>query len=466
MFAARREKLAYRLGEHPALVFAGGMKPMNYPANVFPYRADSHFLYLTGAGIPDAALLVHDGKSELYMPAKDEDDALWHGVTPGVEDVRAALGVDAVHPLEELEAALERLGRARVATLPSADRTTRLRQDALLGGRAWARPDASDALDGPDARLADAMIALRLVHDEAAVAMLERAAEATAAAHRAGMAVSRPGILEHQVRAAMESELIARGLTTSYPPIVTTRGEVLHNTEHPHRLANGDLLLADVGADVEGWAGDVTRTWPVSGRYSPTQKAMYELVLAAEKAGVDMVRPGTRYRDIHLACARVLARGLVDEGILKGDPDGLVERGAHALFFPHGVGHVIGLDVHDMEDLGDRTGYPEGRGRADQFGLGYLRLDRDLAPGMMVTIEPGFYQVPAILERPTLGGRFVEDGTLDRDALARFADVRGIRIEDDVLCTDAAPRVMSAAVPKEVADVEALVGTATHVPGA
>lgn len=465
MFVRRRRALARGLGEVPALIFAGGMRPKNYPANPFPYRADSHFLYLTGAGIPDAALLLHDGRAELFVPAKDEDDALWHGHTPSRDDLREALGTDTVRTLDELPDALSRIDATKVATLPSADRTTRLHQSQLLGERPWARPGATDELSSLDGALADAMIDLRLIHDAAAIEQLERAAEATAAAHRAGMAVSRSGIREHQVRAAMEAEITARGMTTSYPPIVTTRGEVLHNDVHPYTLAEGDLLLADVGADAQGWAGDVTRTWPVSGRYSPTQRTMYELVLAAEKIGVDMVRPGVRYRDIHLACARVLTRGLVDEGILKGDPDGLVERGAHALFFPHGVGHIIGLDVHDMEDLGDRAGYPEGRRRADQFGLGFLRLDRDLEAGMMVTIEPGFYRVPAILERESLSGRFVTDGSLDLEALERFSDVRGIRIEDDVLCTAQGPRVMSAEVPKEVDDVEALVGTAPHVVG-
>jgi Xaa-Pro aminopeptidase len=170
-----------------------------------------------------------------------------------------------------------------------------------------------------------------------------------------------------------------------------------------------------------------------------------------------MVRPGVRYRDIHLESARILTRGLVDEGILRGDVDNLVERGAHALLFPHGVGHIIGLDVHDMEDLGDLAGYEPGRSRAAQFGLGYLRLDRDLRPGMMVTIEPGFYIVPAILDDPKIAGPFVDDKTLDRDALARFEDVRGVRIEDDVLCTEGAPEVLTASIPKATAEVEAVV---------
>ncbi len=224
------------------------------------------------------------------------------------------------------------------------------------------------------------------------------------------------------------------------------------------KLAAGDLLLVDAGAELHGWASDVTRTWPVSGAFSPTQRALYDVVLAAQQAAIDAVRPGVRYRDLHLLASTVLARGLVDEGILRGDPESLVERGAHALFFPHGLGHLMGLDVHDMEDLWDRAGYGPGRTRAEAFGLCYLRLDRDLAPGMVVTIEPGLYLVPAILATRDLVEPFERDGTLCREALERFSDVRGIRIEDDVLCTDGGAEVLTAAIPKAPQDLAAAFG--------
>ena len=218
-------------------------------------------------------------------------------------------------------------------------------------------------------------------------------------------------------------------------------------------LAEGDLLLCDVGGETpEGWASDITRTWPVSGKFSPTQRAIYEVVLDAQLACIDRVRPGTRYREIQETAKRHLVGGLVTLGIFRGSVDGLLERGAAALFFPHGVGHLLGLDVHDMEDLGDRAGYARGRSRSEAFGDRYLRLDRDLAAGMAVTIEPGFYQVPGILSDESLTGPLGSD--LDRGALARYADVRGIRIEDDVLCTEAGPEVLSRACPKTASEVE------------
>ncbi len=460
VFAKRRLALAAALGGQTAVFFAGGLRARNYPANVYPYRADSHFLYLTGAPIPDAVLVVGGGRSELFVVPKDDDDALWHGSTPSTETVRKATGVDAVRPLADLADAIA-TGHDP-GTLPSADPMTRAKQCRLLG-RTWDPTTHVRVgnLDAPDLAIADAMIGLRLTHDAGALEMIRGAVEATTAAHLAGMAVTRPGLLEHDVRATMEAELLGRGCEPAYGSIVTVHGEVLHNTAYQHRLGPSDMVLADLGGEHHGWASDVTRTWPVQGKYSSTQRALYEIVLQAEKEAIAKVRPGTRYRDVHLQASLVLARGMVDEGILNGDPEGLVERGAHALLFPHGVGHLLGLDVHDMEDLGDRAGYAHGRTRSEQFGLGYLRLDRDLQPGMVVTIEPGLYVVPAILDSERIAGPFVADGTLNKEALARFADVRGIRIEDDVLCTQGEPEVLTADIPKEVADVEAAVGAAS-----
>jgi Xaa-Pro aminopeptidase len=231
-------------------------------------------------------------------------------------------------------------------------------------------------------------------------------------------------------------------------------GEILHNEAHHHTLEPGDLLLADVGAETPGgWAGDVTRTWPVTGRYSSTQRDLYEVVLAAQKQALAAVTPGSRYLNVHVLASQAIAAGLADLGILRGNPIELAADGVVALLFPHGVGHLLGLDVHDMEDLGDRAGYAPGRERAKAFGLRSLRLDRDLEPGMAVTIEPGFYISPAILADPALT-RVARD-RLDRTRLQAFADVRGIRIEDDVLVTESGRELLTEAIPKTVAAVEA-----------
>jgi len=340
-----------------------------------------------------------------------------------------------------------------IATISPNDDVTAEWLTGLLHRRIEPRGGARVADGTPDAALADALVTLRLCHDEAALVQLRQAAAATALAHATGMRVTRPGQREAEVMAAMIGAIFSSGMGISYEPIVTAHGEVLHNQSYTNVIAASDLVLADVGAETpEGWAGDVTRTWPASGRYSATQRALYEVVLEAQRAAIALVRPKVRYRAIHEAAARRMVEGLVHLGILRGEVEGLIERGAHALFFPHGVGHLLGLDVHDLEDLGDRAGYARGRTRSARFGDRSLRLDRDLLPGMAVTIEPGFYNVPGILNDATLTAPIGSD--LDRDRLSTFADVRGIRIEDDVVVTDGDPEVLTAAIPKAPADVE------------
>jgi Xaa-Pro aminopeptidase len=245
-------------------------------------------------------------------------------------------------------------------------------------------------------------------------------------------------------------------MTTSYTSIVTVHGEVLHNDQYHHPLQPGDLVLADVGAETEmGWAADVTRTWSVPGKFSSTQRDIYDIVLAAHDACIAKIRPGVEYQDLHLLACTVIAEGLVDLGILQGNPQDLLEMDAHTLFFPHGIGHLLGLDVHDMEDLGDLAGYEEERTRSNRFGLGYLRLNRPLRPGMLVTIEPGFYQVPAILNDANWRSKY--QNIVNWERLSQFADVRGIRIEDDVLVTEQGSEVLTAALPTQASAVENLV---------
>jgi Xaa-Pro aminopeptidase len=453
-FVARRRALAQRFAG-PALFCAGLPRSRNFAANRYPFRASSHFLYLVGQGIAGAALLVAAGEATLFAEPPEPEDALWHGPRPSLDELRETLMVDAVRPLSSIDEALRPLGV--VATLPPVDGATARWLSERLGRDVRARSGAELAEGSADAALADAMIDLRLAHDAAAVDQLRAVANGTAEAHLTGMRATRAASTETEIAGAMLGELKRRGLAESYGPIVSVHGEVLHNETHDNAVRPGDLLLADVGGETpEGWAGDITRVWPVSGRFSPSQRAVYEVVLAANEACIARVRKGTPYRSIHETAKRAVVEGMRALGVFRGDVDGLLERGAAGLFFPHGVGHLLGLDVHDMEDLGDRAGYAPGRARSARFGDRYLRLDRDLAPGMAVTIEPGVYFVPAILGDAARTGPLGRD--LDRDALARLADVRGIRIEDDVLCTDGEPEVLTGRAPKAPAAVEAAMG--------
>jgi Xaa-Pro aminopeptidase len=454
-FAARRRALLGRFSG-PVVLAAGFPRARNYAANRYPFRAASHFLYFAGRAIPGAALVFAEGRVSLFAEPPEPDDALWHGPRPSFAEIRDALAVDAVRPLGELDGVLRALPAA--ATLPPSDGACAAWLSQRLGRPIVPCSGASLPAGSPDAALADAVIAIRLRHDEAAVDQLRAVAERSAGAHVAGMRATRTARNETEVMAAMIGDLRRHGLGDSYEPIVTVHGEVLHNETHENAIGPGDLLLADVGGETpEGWAGDITRVWPVSGTFSPTQRDAYDVVLAANLACIARVRKGTRYRDIHETAKRTMVEGLRALGVFRGDVDGLLERGAAGIFFPHGVGHLLGLDVHDMEDLGDRAGYAPGRERAPRFGDRYLRLDRDLEPGMAVTIEPGFYRVPAILADAELTGPLGAD--LDRTVLERFSDVRGIRIEDDVLCTEGEPEVLTRSAPKTAAAVEAVMAS-------
>ncbi|MDB9317368.1 aminopeptidase P family protein [Nodularia spumigena] len=441
----RRQKLA-TLINFPAILWSGNTNPRNFPANTYPFRASSHFLYFAGLPLQNAAIRLEGGKLELFIDNPTPSSALWHGQMPTRDEIAQQIGADTARPMAELESYLE-----DAATIPVQNAATWTQQTQLLNR--WVLPQQPP--QGNDLELAKAIISLRLTHDADALEELRKAAAVTVAAHKAGIAATSKAKLEAEVRAAMEAVIIGENMTTSYNSIVTVHGEVLHNEQYHHPLQPGDLILADVGAETAmGWAADVTRTWPVSGKFSSTQRDIYDVVLAAHDACIAKIRPGVEYGDIHLLAATVIAEGLVDLGILQGNPADLVEMDAHALFFPHGIGHLLGLDVHDMEDLGDLAGYEEGRTRSDRFGLGYLRLNRPLRPGMLVTIEPGFYQVPAILNDANVRSKY--ENVVNWQRLAEFADVRGIRIEDDVLVTESGSEVLTDALPNQAIAIETI----------
>lgn len=442
----RRQALVAKM-DCPVILWSGQSVSRNFPANTYPFRANSHFLYFAGLSIENAAIRLENNRTELFMDNPTDADLLWHGPSPTRDEIARHIGADAAYPLSLLRRYAE-----GAATIPVQDPKTQVAQSQVLNRVVSPHHRLQDG----DRTLAEAIVHLRLQHDDGAIAEIRKAAAVTVQAHRAGMAATRKATSEAQVRAAMEQVILANDMEPAYRSIVTVHGEVLHNATYSHELRNTDLLLADVGAETSsGWASDVTRTWPVSGKFSSTQRDVYDVVLAAHDVCIRNLQPGVEYRDIHLMAATVIAAGLVDLGILWGRAEDLVEQDIHALFFPHGVGHLLGLDVHDMEDLGDLAGYAPGRSRSDRFGLCYLRLDRPLLPGMVVTIEPGFYQVPALLNDPER--RSHAEGWVNWERLNQFSDVCGIRIEDDVRMTETGHEVLTAAIPTHPEAVEHLV---------
>jgi Xaa-Pro aminopeptidase len=463
-YVARRKRLLARL-ESPVLLMAGGLLSRNYPANTYPYRADGSFLYFFHRPEPGSAAFFDpaDGRVTLFLPERTVADALWHGPQESFEAARVRHRVDAVLAVEQLEQHVEKLARGRqVHALAVADPKATARARAITGEDLT----FDDAARVAAPALIDAIAALRLVKDAEEIAEIRRLVPVTREAHLAAMAHSKPGVSEQLLAGHVDGAFARGGCTPAYGTILSVRGEVLHNHEHRNLLREGDVVLLDAGAEDldSGYCNDVTRAWPVGGRFSPEGADLYELVLRAELHAIDAVKPGARYRELHFAACRVLAQGLVDLGLLRGSVDGLLDSGAHAVFFPHGLGHQLGLEVHDLEAFGDRVHYPGGRKRSTQFGTQYLRMDMDLAPGMTFTIEPGLYFVPAIIEGREFRERFKDQVNWARAeqflAMNGGRGFGGIRIEDDILCTAEGAQVLTESIPKAREEIEALVGTA------
>jgi Xaa-Pro aminopeptidase len=270
------------------------------------------------------------------------------------------------------------------------------------------------------------------------------------------MRTARPGVYEREVAGAMEGLALARGGRLSFPVIFSVHGETLHNHHHGNRMQAGQLAVNDSGAEAPShYAGDITRTLPIGGRFVGVHRDLYEAVLRAQLAAIEAIRPDVPYRDVHLLACRSLATDLKALGIVRGAPEAAVEAGAHALFMPHGLGHMLGLDVHDMENLGeDHVGYDDAVRRSQQFGLRSLRFGRAPQPGFVLTVEPGLYFIPALIDRWEAEGRCADH--LDYAAIARFRDAGGIRIEDNVVVTASGCRVLGPPIPKAPAEVEEL----------
>lgn len=451
-YAARRAALAQSVGRGLVVLLGNEEAPMNYAGNVYPFRQDGSFLYYAGLDVPGLALTVdaETGAATLYGHDPTIDDVVWEGPLPSLAEHAAAAGAEHTAPPEGLASDVREAQRAGrpVHVLPPYRGAGRLRLAEVL--------DVAPGAVQPSDVLLDAVIVQRLVKSAEEVAEIERAVEIAAEVHRLAMRLAQPGRTEREVAAAMEGLALSRGSYPSFPIILTRRGEVLHGHPSDAVLEAGDLLLADAGAVAPKtrYAADVTRAAPVGGAFSERQRAVYEVVLRAQEAAVEACRPGALFRDVHrLACVDI-ARGLRDLGLMTGDPEEAVAAGAHALFFPHGLGHPLGLDVHDMEGLGeDRVGYDAEVQRSEQFGTRSLRYGRRIEPGHVMTVEPGVYLIDALIDQWEAEGRHAE--FLDYDEIGRWRGLGGVRIEDDVLVTDGAPRVLGPPIPKAPDAVEA-----------
>jgi Xaa-Pro aminopeptidase len=454
VYVQRRQQLTQSV-ESGLLLFLGNeLVPMNYADNSYPFWQDGSFLYYWGLDAPGLTALIDLDESREILFGHDPtvDDVVWTGPVPSLQERAERVGVAETQPRDAVGDAVRRAlqpGRTVHILPPYRDRH-------LLKLSRWFNV-APDAVEGQVSEaFVQAVIAQRSVKSAAEVAEIESALETAYAMHTQAMRMVQPGVTEQQIAGELQGIVSARGGRFSFPPIVSARGEVLHNHPTDHALQESELMLCDAGATAPSqYASDITRVTPVSGQFTDRQRAIYDLVLTAQEQAIEAVRPGVAFREIHLQAARDLTDGLCALGLMQGDVDEAVVAGAHALFFPHGLGHMMGLDVHDMEGLGeDRVGYGADFERSDQFGLSALRIARTLKPGFVLTVEPGLYFIPDLIDQWRAEGRHA--AFINYERLADYRDFGGIRIEDDVLVSEDGARVLGPPIPKTADAVEAM----------
>jgi Xaa-Pro aminopeptidase len=456
IYQQRRDKLCKQVKSGLLLFLGNGESPMNYPDNTYHYRQDSTFLYFFGLRFPGLAAVIDidENKQMVFGNDLDIDDIIWMGPQPSLKSRCAKIGISETYALEKLEQTLKnalRLDR-KIHFLPPYRPENAMQLEKLLGFHHGAVKNyASPAF-------VKAVVAMRSIKSKEEIAEIEGALTVTAAMYREAMVMTRPGIFERDIAGKIEGIALAGGGQLAFPAIVTVHGETLHNHYHGNALQKGDLLLIDAGSEAEsGYASDITRTIPVSGKFSQQQKAIYETVLEMQLTAIAMIKPGASYRTIHLKTCEILVRHFKQLGLMKGDSAAAVAAGAHALFLPHGLGHMMGLDVHDMEDLGENyVGYDEKTKRSEQFGLAYLRLAKALKPGYVLTVEPGIYFIPALIDQWQSGKKAAP--FINYAAVEKFRKFGGIRIEDNVLVTVKGVRVLGKPIPKKIVDVEKAIG--------
>jgi len=454
IYIERRELLRKKLKSGLILFMGNEESPMNYTANTYHFRQDSHFLYFFGqdksgfTGLID----VDEGKDYLFGEDFTIDDIIWMGPQPTVKKLAGEVGVSNTGNFKELEKRLDdsiSLGR-KIHFLPPYRAENSLRLQQLTG----ISPSVQKKYASLE--LIRAIVEQRSVKSKLEIIEIEKALSISYKMYLEAMGLIKPGVYEYEIVGRMEGIVGSSGGHISFPTILSVHGETLHNHYHGNRMKKNDLLVIDSGAESpEYYASDITRTFPVGGVFTPEQKDIYEIVLSSQLEAIKSAKPGKRYKEVHLKVAKVITSGLKDLGLIKGEVEAAVKAGTHALFFPHGLGHMMGLDVHDMEDIGENyVGYDEEVTRSDQFGLAYLRLARKLQPNFVFTVEPGIYFIPALIDKwksENKLSRFINYSKVEK-----FKNFGGIRIEDDVLVTQKGCRVLGKPIPKTVAEIESI----------
>jgi Xaa-Pro aminopeptidase len=454
VYLERRTGLRKEIGSGLVFIPGNGDVPFNYPANTYTFRQDSSFLYFFGIDLQDlfGVIDLDNGNDWLFGNDITIDDVIWMGKQPTISEQAMKAGISKTGSLAEGEKMIREAkekGR-KIHFLPPYRGETIMMIARILGFA------VSEVRANASADLIKGVVKLRMKKDDLEIAEIEKMVDVAYLMHTTGMKMAKPGVLEQTIAGTIEGIALANAGPVSFPVILTINGQTLHNHDHSNILKEGRMLVIDAGCESGlHYASDITRTVPVGGKFSQKQKEIYEVVLQANMAAIDAVKAGVPFRDIHLLAAGEISKGLAALGLMKGDPKEAAMKGAHSLFFPHGLGHPMGLDVHDLEGLGENfVGYDDDITRSREFGLAALRFGRRLQEGFVMTIEPGIYFIPDLIDTWKAEKKFSE--FIDYDKVETYRDFGGIRIEDDVLVTATGSRVLGKPIPKTVQDIESV----------
>ncbi|MCI5559832.1 MAG: aminopeptidase P family protein [Phocaeicola sp.] len=452
-YKKRRAALRERMTSGLVLLLANNEAPANYPDNTYKYRQDSSFVYFLGHSLPGyAAILdIESGEEIFFGDDVSMDDIIWMGPQPTVKELALQVGIEKVQPMSQLRAVIRgALSKGRkVHYLPP------YRFDNMMWIEELTGVHTSLVKRNASLELIKAVISLRSVKEACEIVEIDNACNVGYEMHTTAMKLCKPGVSEQYIAGVLEGIAASYGRMTSFPVILSQHGETLHNHDHSGILEIGRMMLTDAGAELMNYyCSDHTRTVPVGGKFNSRQRDVYSIVLAAHDRALDLAKPDVTYQYVHVEVCKVLAQGLKDLGLMKGDVNEAVAAGAHALFMPHGLGHMMGLDVHDMEDLGQiYVGYDDEVRPSTQFGLASLRMGRKLKEGFVITDEPGCYFIPALIDK--WKAEKINTDFLNFDAIEKFKDFGGIRLEDDILITANGSRFLGdKRIPITISEVE------------
>ena len=454
VYVDRRRTLQTRLGSGLVLLLGNDNSSINFSDNHYPFRQDSTFLYYFGLNQPGLVGIIDvDNDVEALLGHDIEmSSIIWEGKQPSLGDLAAQAGVKASYPLAQVGTMIQRAttGHQKVHFLPP----YRPEQENKLS--TWLGVSPSSLPTDASVALTHAIVSQRSYKSPEEVAEIEKAIAVGIEMQFTVMRTAQAGMKEAELLGQLYQVALASKGNISFAPIVTVRGQILHNHHYDNTLTKGQMLLCDCGAETSmGYASDLTRTFPVDSTFDARQKEVYEIVFNAHQTAIKALKPGILFKDVHLLACETLVDGLKAIGLMKGDPREAVQAGAHALFFQCGLGHMMGLDVHDMENLGEQyVGYTPELPKSTEFGLRSLRLGRALEAGFVITIEPGIYLIPELIDEWQSTHTHAE--FIRYDQVASFKDFGGIRLEDDFLITPDGYQALSSPLPVDAADIENL----------